>query len=757
MFLKTLTLKGFKSFADTTALELEPGVTVVVGPNGSGKSNVVDAIGWVLGAQAPSAVRSQKMDDVIFAGTSKRPALGRAEVGAHDRQLGRAPADRVHRGHDHPHAVPHRRQRVRHQRRALPAARHPGAAVATRGVGRQQHVIVSQGQIDAVLNARPEDRRLIIEEAAGVLKYRRRKEKAERRLAATEGNLTRLGDLLREVRRQLRPLERQADAARRHGDVVAELRALQLFLAGRELTTLRRRLADGGAAPRRAGHRGEPPAQDAGRARHRACSRPRPSSAPSAATTSATRSCASSRSARRPAAWRPCSPSAAAGIDRERGAFVDQAVIATPRGRGRPARPPSWPRPTRRPRRWPPRPRSWPGPRQRSPTPAPPSSSEWAEGVPAPTGRAAEVRGELAALRAGVERGEGELAALAGPPRRARREARAAGRRGRSSAGRGWRPPRPPRVPLVERLDGRRAGAGPTPRRRWPTPRRRCGRPTPSATRGRPAPRRWPSPSTRPGPAPAPSASPPCRRRARHPARPGRDRRRAGRPPSRPPPARRWPPSSSTASTPLAPPSRPSTTVARRHRRRGARPRRPPARAALHRPSVSRSAATCDRRRPDVERCSTRCSARRSSVDGGWAAAVDAALAHPDADRGHPRAATASASPAGGSAPHPPGPPARPSRRPAQRADAATDAGQPRRVQPARRPLPARRGPPERGRALPPARRARRPAHRGHRRPPARRGRPPRRHHRGRRAPRSTRTSWPSGSPASRRGSPSSS
>ena len=124
-------LKGFKSFADTTQLELEPGVTVVVGPNGSGKSNVVDAIGWVLGAQAPSAVRSQKMDDVIFAGTAKRPALGRAEVSLTiDNTLGH-PADRVHRGHHHPHAVPHRRQRVRHQRRAVPPARHPGAAVAT--------------------------------------------------------------------------------------------------------------------------------------------------------------------------------------------------------------------------------------------------------------------------------------------------------------------------------------------------------------------------------------------------------------------------------------------------------------------------------------------------------------------------------------------------------------------------------------------------------------------------------------------------
>ena len=111
------------------------------------------------------------------------------------------------------------------------------------GVGRQQHVIVSQGQIDAVLNARPEDRRAIIEEAAGVLKFRKRKEKAERRLDATEGNLLRLQDLLREVRRQLRPLERQAEAARRHGELIGELQALRLFLAGREIASLQARLA----------------------------------------------------------------------------------------------------------------------------------------------------------------------------------------------------------------------------------------------------------------------------------------------------------------------------------------------------------------------------------------------------------------------------------------------------------------------------------------------------------------------------------
>ncbi|MGE3620870.1 MAG: chromosome segregation protein SMC [Acidimicrobiia bacterium] len=247
MFLKTLTLKGFKSFADTTTLELEPGVTVVVGPNGSGKSNVVDAIGWVLGAQAPSAVRSQKMDDVIFAGTTKRPALGRAEVGLTiDNSAGLLPIEltevtitrTLFRTGESEYAINGAPVRLLDVQELLSDA----------GVGRQQHVIISQGQIDAVLNARPEERRLIVEEAAGVLKYRKRKEKAERRLASTEGNLTRLQDLLREVRRQLRPLERQADAARRHGDVVAELRALQVFMAGRELATLQRRLADARAA-----------------------------------------------------------------------------------------------------------------------------------------------------------------------------------------------------------------------------------------------------------------------------------------------------------------------------------------------------------------------------------------------------------------------------------------------------------------------------------------------------------------------------
>ncbi|MCU0274174.1 MAG: chromosome segregation protein SMC, partial [Acidimicrobiales bacterium] len=238
MFLKSLTIKGFKSFADAATLDLEPGVTVIVGPNGSGKSNVVDAIAWVLGAQAPSAVRSQKMDDVIFAGTATRAALGRAEVTLTiDNSAGLLPVDLAEitvtrvlfRNGDSEYLINGAPCRLLDVQELLSDA----------GGGRQQHVIISQGQIDAVLNSRPEERRQIVEEAAGVLKFRKRKEKAERRLASTETDLNRLQDLLREVRRQLRPLERQAQAAARHGSLADELHALRLHQAGRELSVLR--------------------------------------------------------------------------------------------------------------------------------------------------------------------------------------------------------------------------------------------------------------------------------------------------------------------------------------------------------------------------------------------------------------------------------------------------------------------------------------------------------------------------------------
>jgi chromosome segregation protein len=244
VFLKSLSLKGFKSFADPAVLEFEPGITVVVGPNGSGKSNVVDAVAWVLGAQGPRTVRSAKMEDVIFVGTASRPALGRAEVSLTiDNSSGKLASDlaeititrTLFRSGDSEYAINGAPCRLLDVQELL----------SDTGVGRQQHVIISQGQLDAILNARPEDRRSVIEEAAGVLKFRRRRERSERRLASTEENLERLHDLVREVKRQIRPLERQAAAARSHAELAEELRAVRLHVAGTELAALDARHADG--------------------------------------------------------------------------------------------------------------------------------------------------------------------------------------------------------------------------------------------------------------------------------------------------------------------------------------------------------------------------------------------------------------------------------------------------------------------------------------------------------------------------------
>ncbi len=229
MFLKRLTMKGFKSFADNTILEFEPGVTAVVGPNGSGKSNVVDAVTWVLGAQSTRALRSAKMDDVIFAGTAHRAALGRAEVALTlDNSSGRLPVDgaevtisrTLFRNGDSEYAINGTTCRLLDVQELL----------GDSGVGRQQHMIIGQGQLDSILNSSSENRRAVIEEAAGVLKHRRRKERAERRLAATQENLERLGDLVREVRRQMRPLERQAVSARNYSEVEHELRVARQSL-----------------------------------------------------------------------------------------------------------------------------------------------------------------------------------------------------------------------------------------------------------------------------------------------------------------------------------------------------------------------------------------------------------------------------------------------------------------------------------------------------------------------------------------------
>ncbi|HEY5265217.1 MAG TPA: chromosome segregation protein SMC [Acidimicrobiales bacterium] len=242
MFLKRLTMKGFKSFADNTVLEFEPGVTAVVGPNGSGKSNVVDAVTWVLGAQSTRALRSARMDDVIFMGTANRAALGRAEVALTiDNSSGRLAIDgaevtisrTLFRSGDSEYAINGTTCRLLDVQELL----------GDSGVGRQQHMIIGQGQLDSILSSNPENRRAVIEEAAGVLKHRRRKERSERRLGATQENLERLGDLVREVRRQMRPLERQAVSARSYSEVESELRDARHALFATRLNNfeLRRR------------------------------------------------------------------------------------------------------------------------------------------------------------------------------------------------------------------------------------------------------------------------------------------------------------------------------------------------------------------------------------------------------------------------------------------------------------------------------------------------------------------------------------
>ncbi|WP_182377146.1 chromosome segregation protein SMC [Nocardioides sp. WS12] len=238
MYLKSLTLKGFKSFASATTLQLEPGITCIVGPNGSGKSNVVDALAWVMGEASAKSLRGGKMDDVIFAGTTGRPPLGRAEVMLTiDNSDGALPIDysevtisrTMFRTGGSEYAINGTSCRLLDVQELL----------SDSGIGREMHVIVGQGQLDQILHATPEDRRGFIEEAAGVLKHRKRKEKALRKLDSTEGNLTRLNDLLSEIRRQLKPLGRQAEVARRAATVQADVRDARARLLADDLVTAR--------------------------------------------------------------------------------------------------------------------------------------------------------------------------------------------------------------------------------------------------------------------------------------------------------------------------------------------------------------------------------------------------------------------------------------------------------------------------------------------------------------------------------------
>ncbi|MBK3521786.1 AAA family ATPase, partial [Streptomyces sp. MBT70] len=238
MHLKALTLRGFKSFASATTLRFEPGITCVVGPNGSGKSNVVDALSWVMGEQGAKSLRGGKMEDVIFAGTTGRPPLGRAEVSLTiDNSDGALPIEyaevtitrTMFRNGGSEYQINGDTCRLLDIQELL----------SDSGIGREMHVIVGQGQLDSVLHADPMGRRAFIEEAAGVLKHRKRKEKALRKLDAMQANLARVQDLTDELRRQLKPLGRQAAVARRAAVIQADLRDARLRLLADDLVRLR--------------------------------------------------------------------------------------------------------------------------------------------------------------------------------------------------------------------------------------------------------------------------------------------------------------------------------------------------------------------------------------------------------------------------------------------------------------------------------------------------------------------------------------
>lgn len=254
MYLKTLEIQGFKSFADKTRLTFEPGMIAIVGPNGCGKSNVSDAIRWVLGEQRPSALRCSKMQDLIFNGTDARKPLGMVEVSLHfadcEKALGTEYAEvsiarRAYRSGENAYFLNKTPCRLKDIQRLFMGT----------GVGTTSYSVMAQGQIDAILSSRPEDRRAVFEEAAGVTKFKADRKEALRKITQTEENLTRVTDILRELKRQGTLLQRQAEKAERAKVLRAELRGLDLFLSKQRLAALEAAIAEAAMAVAEAANR----------------------------------------------------------------------------------------------------------------------------------------------------------------------------------------------------------------------------------------------------------------------------------------------------------------------------------------------------------------------------------------------------------------------------------------------------------------------------------------------------------------------
>src|ERR1700744_6207939 len=236
MYLKNLTVLGFKSFADKTALNFQPGVTAIVGPNGCGKSNVSDSVRWVLGEQSAKALRGGEMADVIFNGTDGRKPLGMAEVsltigGVDEEDLCAAGVEvaynevtitrRVFRDGGSEYFINKTPCRLKDVLQLFMGT----------GVGRTSYSIMAQGNITQILSSKPDDRRMIFEEAAGITKFKAQKKESLRKLEYTEQNLLRVADLIREVKRQIGSPQRRAGRPRRYKQLMTELQHLDTQLA----------------------------------------------------------------------------------------------------------------------------------------------------------------------------------------------------------------------------------------------------------------------------------------------------------------------------------------------------------------------------------------------------------------------------------------------------------------------------------------------------------------------------------------------